>query len=123
MGLTGDKMPWYKVKNWKFEGYNDGLKISVVESKKIDESDIPNIVHETLSISIIDDTIDDIYGDVEICGNKYPASVALKSTDELVYYEMSEEICEMKIEEIIDRLPDKPTTYHEMINQCRIYWE
>ena len=116
-------MTWFKIKNWKFEGYNDELKISVVESKKIDESEISDIGYETLSTSVIDDTIDDYYGDVEICGNKYPASVALKSTDGIVYDEMKNEICEMKIEEIIDGLPDKPTTYHEMINQCKIYWE
>ena len=116
-------MTWFKIKNWKFEGYNDELKISVVESKKIDESEISDIVYETLSTSVIDDTIDDYYGDVEICGNKYPASVALKSTDGIVYDEMKNEISEMKIEEIIDGLPDKPTTYHEMINQCKIYWE
>ena len=116
-------MTWFKIKNWKFEGYNDELKISVVDSKKISESEIPDIVYETLPNSVIDEMIDDFYGDVEICGNKYPASVALKSTDGIVYDEMRDEICEMKIEEIIDRLPDKPTTYHAMINQCKIYWE
>ena len=116
-------MTWFKIKNWKFEGYNDELKISVVESEKIDESDIPDIVHETLSTSVIDDTIDEFYGDVEICGNKYPASVALKSTDGIAYSEMSEGICDMKADEIIDEMPDKPTTYHAMIDQCKIYWE
>lgn len=116
-------MTWFKIKNWKFEGYNDELKILVVESKKIFESEISDIVYETLSTSVIDETIDDYYGDVEICGNKYPASVALKSTDGIVYDEMKDEICEMKAEEIIDEMPDKPTTYHEMINQCKIYWE
>lgn len=116
-------MTWFKIKNWKFEGYNDELKISVVESKKIFESEIPDIVYETLSTSVIDDTIDEIYGDVEICGNKYPASIALKSTDGIVYDEMKDEICEMKAEEIIDKMPEKPTTYHAMINQCKIYWE
>ena len=116
-------MTWFKIKNWKFEGYDDELKISVVDSGKISENEIPDIVYETLPNSVIDEMIDDFYGDVEICGNKYPASVALKSTDGIVYDEMRDEICEMKIEEIIDRLPDKPTTYHAMINQCRIYWE
>ena len=116
-------MTWYIIKNWKFKNYNGKLGISIVDSEKIDENDIPDIVYETLSTSVIDDTIDDIYGDVEICGNKYLTSVALKSTDGIVYDEMKNEICEMKIEEIIDRLPDKPTTYHAMINQCRIYWE
>ena len=116
-------MTWFKIKNWKFEGYNDELKISVVDSKKISENEIPDIVYETLPNSVIDEMIDDFYGDVEICGNKYPASVALKSTDGIAYDEMRDEICEMKIEEIIDRLPDKPTTYHTMINQCKIYWE
>lgn len=116
-------MTWFKIKNWKFEGYNDELKISVIESEKIDESEISDIIYETLPYSVIDDMIDEFYGDVEICGNKYSASLALKSTDAIVYDEMKNEICEMKIEEIIDGLPDKPTTYHAMINQCKIYWE
>ena len=76
-------MSWYKIKNWKFEGYNDELKISVVDSKKISESEIPDIVYETLSNSVIDEMIDEFYGDVEICGNNYPTSLALKSTDAL----------------------------------------
>ena len=116
-------MTWYRIKNWKFKNYNGKLGISDVESEKIDESDIPDIVYETLSTSVIDDTIDDYYGDVEICGNKYPASVALKSTDGIVYDEMRDEICEMKIEEIIDGLPDKPKYFQAMIEQCKIYWE
>ena len=116
-------MTWFKIKYWKFKNYNGKLEVSVVESEKIDESEIPDIVHETLSTSVVDDTIDDFYGVVEICGNKYLTSKALKSTDAIVYDEMREEICEMKIEEILDRLPDKPTTFHEMINQCKIYWE
>ena len=116
-------MTWYRIKNWKFKGYNDELEISIVASEKISESEIHDIVYETLSNSVIDDKIDDYYGDVEICGNKYPASIALKSTDGIAYDEMKDGICEMKIEEIIDRLPDKPTTFHEMINQCKIYWE
>ena len=117
-------MTWYKIKDWKYKNYNDGkLGISVVESEKIDESEIPDIVHETLSPSVIDDTIDDYYGDVEICGNKYSTSIALKSTDGVAYDEMRGEICEMKIEEIIDRLPDKPKYFQAMIEQCLIYWE
>ena len=116
-------MSWFIVKNWKFKNYNGKLGITIVESEKIDESEIPDIVHETLSTSVIDDTIDDIYGDVEICGNKYPASVALKSTDGILYDEMRDEICEMKIEEIIDGLPDKPKYFQAMIEQCKIYWE
>ena len=115
-------MTWFKIKNWKFKNYNGKLGITIVESEKIDGNDIPDIVYETLSNSVIDDTIDYYYGDVEICGNKYSASIALKSTDRVAYDEMRDEICEMKVEEIIDGLPDKPTTYHEMINQCRIYW-
>ena len=107
-------MTWYKVKNWKFKGYNDELEIEIVDSGKISENEIPDIVYETLPNSVIDEIIDEFYGDVEICGNKYPASVALKSTDG---------ICGMKADEIIDRLPDKPTTYHAMIYQCKIYWE
>ena len=116
-------MTWFKIKNWKFEGYDDELKISVVDSGKISENEIPDIVYETLSNSVIDEMIDDFYGDVEICGNKYPTSVALKSTDGIAYDEMKEGICGMKADEIIDGLPDKPTTYHAMINQCKIYWE
>lgn len=117
-------MTWYKIKNWKFKNLNDNeLDILVIESEKIFESEISDIVYEKLPTSIIDDMINDYYGDVEICGNKYPTSLTLKSTDEIVYNEMKDEICEMKIEEIIDGLPDKPTTYHEMINQCKIYWE
>lgn len=116
-------MTWYKIKDWKYKNYNGKLGISVVESEKIDESEIPDIVYETLSTSVIDETIDEIYGDVEICGNKYPTSEALKSTDGIVYDEMREEICEMKIEEIIDGLPDKPKYFQAMIEQCKIYWE
>ena len=116
-------MTWYRIKSWKFKNYNGKLEVSVIESEKIDENDIPDIVHETLSTSVIDDTIDDYYGDVEICGNKYLTSISLKSTDPIVYYEMRQEICEMKVEQLIDDLPDKPTSYHTMINQCLIYWE
>ena len=116
-------MTWYKIKDWNYKNYNGKLGITVTESEKIDESDIPDIIYETLSTSVIDDTIDEIYGDVEICGNKYPTSVALKSTDGIVYNEMREEICEMKIEEIIDMLPDKPEYFQTMIEQCKIYWE
>ena len=116
-------MTWFKIKNWKFKNYNGKLGISIVESEKIDESEIYDLVHETLSTSVIDDTIDDYYGDVEICGNKYPTSVAFKSTDGPAYDEMRNEICEMKIEEILDRLPDKPKYFQTMIEQCKIYWE
>ena len=63
-------MTWYRIKDWKFKNYYGKLGISIVESEKIDESEIPDIVHETLSTSVVDDTIDEIYGDVEICGNK-----------------------------------------------------
>lgn len=116
-------MTWYKIKNWKFKNYNGKLGISDVESEKIDESEIYDLVHETLSTSVIDDTIDDYYGDVEICGNKYPASVALKSTDGIVYDEMKDEICEMKAEQILEELPEKPKYFQAMIEQCLIYWE
>lgn len=116
-------MTWYRIKKWKFKNYEKGLEISVLESEKIFEIEIYDLVHETLSTSVIDDTIDDWYGDVEICGNKYPASVALKSTDPIVYDEMRDEICEMKAEEIIDGLPEKPKYFQAMIEQCKIYWE
>ena len=116
-------MTWYKVKNWKFKGYNDELEISVVDSEKISESEISDIVYETLQTSVIDEMIDEFYGQVDVCGNNYPASLVLKSTDALAYNEMSEGICGMKADEIIDVMPDKPTTYHAMIEQCKIYWE
>ena len=116
-------MTWYIVKSWKFEYKNNIPELSIVESEKILASEIPDIVRETLSISVVDDLIDDYYGDVEICGNKYPSSFALKLTDEVIYDEMRDEICEMKIEEIIDEMPGKPTTYQAMSEQCRIYWE
>lgn len=116
-------MTWYKIKDWKFKNYNGKLGISIVESVKIFGIEIYDLVHETLSTSVIDDTIDNYYGDVEICGNKYPASLALKSTDGIVYDEMKDEICEMKAEEIIDEMPGKPETFQAMIEQCKIYWE
>ena len=116
-------MTWYRIKNWNFKNYNDELEIEVVESEKIFESEISDIVHETLSTSVIDDTIDDYYGDVEICGYKYPASVALKSTDAIAYDEMRDEICEMKAEDILEELPEKPEYFQAMIENCLIYWE
>lgn len=119
----GDEMTWYRVKDWRYRNYNGRLGITIVESEKIDESEIPDIVHETLSTSVIDDTIDDYYGDVEICGNKYPSSVALKSTDGITYDEMRSEICEMKVKEILEELPEKPEYFQSMIEQCLIYWE
>ena len=116
-------MTWYRIKDWKFTNYANELEISVVESEKIDESEIFDIVHDTIPDSVVDGMVDEFYGDVEICGNNYPASLALKSTDALAYDEMREGICGMKADEIIDGLPDKPTTYHAMIEQCKIYWE
>lgn len=116
-------MTWYKIKNWKFEYKNEKPKFIIVESEKIDESDIYNIVYEQIDNSVIDDMIDEYYDEVEICGYKYPASVALKSTDALAYDEMMGDCCELKIDEIINGLPDKPTTYQAMIEQCLIYWE
>ena len=118
-----DRMTWFKIKNWKFKNYNNELEIEVVESQKIFGIEIYDLVHETLSTSVIDDTIDEYYGDVEICGNKYPASVALKSTDPIVYDEMKDEICEMKAEEILEELPEKPKYFQAMNEQCLIYWE
>ena len=116
-------MTWYKIKGWNFTNYTDELEISVVESEKIDESEISDIIYDTIPDSVIDEIIDEFYGDVEICGNKYPTSIVLKSTDGPVYDEMRDDICGMKADEIIEGLPDKPTTYHEMIDQCKIYWE
>ena len=116
-------MTWFKIKNWKFTSYSNELEISIVESEKISENEISDIVYSTLSNSVVDDMIDEFYGDVEICGNKYPTSIALKSTDGPAYDEMRDGICGMKADEIIEGMPDKPTTYHAMINQCKIYWE
>ena len=116
-------MTWYRIKDWNYKNYNGKLGISVVESEKILENEISDLVHETLSTSVIDDTIDDYYGDVEICGNKYPSSVAVKSTDGIAYDEMRERICEMKAEEILEELPEKPKYFQAMIEQCLIYWE
>ena len=116
-------MTWYKVKSWKYKNYNNKSEIDIVESEKILESELSDIVYETIYNSVVDDMLDQWYGDVEICGNKYPTSIALKSTDPLVYYEMRQAICEMKAEQLIDEMPDKPTTYHTMINQCLIYWK
>ena len=117
-------MTWYKIKDWNYKNYNNNkLEISIVESEKIFENEISDIIYDTIPDSVVDDMIDDWYGDVEICGNEYSTSIALKSTDPLVYYEIRQEICEMKAEQIIDEMPDKPTSYHTMINQCKIYWE
>lgn len=116
-------MTWYKIKSWKFEGYSDEAKISVVESEKIFESEISDIVYDTISDNVVNDMIDALYGDVEICEYKYSSSVALKSTSEVDYNEMKIEICDEKAKEIMDEMPDKPTTYGAMIEQCKIYWE
>ena len=116
-------MTWYIIKDWNYKNYNGKLGITITESEKISESEIPDLVHETLSTSVIDDTIDNYYGEVEICGNKYPTSEVLKSTDGIAYDEMRDEICEMKAEEIIDELPEKPKYFQTMIEQCKIYWE
>ena len=116
-------MTWYVIKDWKIKNYNGKLGITVTESEKISESEIPDLVYETLSTSVIDETIDEYYGDVEICGNKYLASVTLKATDPIVYDEMKSEICEMKAEEILEQLPEKPKYFQTMIEQCKIYWE
>ena len=116
-------MTWFKIKNWKFEGYNDEPKISVVESEKIDESEISDIVYETLPYDVIDNMIDEYYDPVDICGMHYPASLALKSTDAIAYDDMINDCCELKIAEIIDEMPGKPKTFQAMIEQCKIYWE
>ena len=117
-------MTWYRIKDWKYKNYNDGkLGISVVASEKIIENEISDIVYDTILNSVVDDMIDYYYEPVDVCGNNYPASLVLKSTDAIAYDDMKDDCCEIKIAEIIDELPDKPTTYQEMINQCLIYWE
>ena len=117
-------MTWYKVKDWRYKNYNDGkLGISVVESEKISESEISDIVYETLQTSVIDEMIDEYYEPVDVCGFNYPASLVLKSTDAIAYDDMRDDCCELKIDDLIDEKPGKPTTYQEMINQCLIYWE
>ena len=117
-------MTWYKIKDWIYKNYNDGkLEISIVESEKIIESEISDIVYDTILNSVVDEMIDEYYEPVDVCGFNYPASLVLKSTDAIAYDDMKDDCCEIKIAEIIDELPDKPTTYQEMINQCLIYWE
>ena len=117
-------MTWYIVKDWKCKNYNDGnLGISVVESEKIFESEISDIVYDTILNSVVDDMIDDYYEPVDVCGFKYPASLVLKSTDAIAYDEMKNDCCELKIDELINEKPGKPTTYQAMIDQCKIYWE
>ena len=116
-------MTWYRITNWKPKNYNEELEIEIVDNEKISESEISDIVYETLQTSIIDEMIDEYYEPVDVCGNNYPASLVLKSTDALAYDDMKDDCCEIKIAEIIDELPDKPTTYHAMIEQCKIYWE
>ena len=116
-------MTWYKVKDWKIKNYNDELEIEVVESEKIIESEISDIVYETLQTSVIDDMIDDYYDPVDVCGFIYPASLVLKSTDALAYDDMIDDCCELKIDELINEKPGKPTTYQEMIDRCKIYWK
>ena len=118
-----EEMTWYVIKDWKFKNYNGKLGITVTESQKIFGIEIYDLVHETLSTSVIDETIDEYYGGVEICGNKDPTSEVLKATDGIAYDEMREQICEMKIEEIIDEMPEKPEYFQAMIEQCKIYWE
>ena len=115
-------MTWYKIKDWKYKNYNGKLEIEVVESEKISESEISDIVYETLQTSVIDEMIDEYYEPVDVCGFNYPASLVLKSTDAIAYDDMRDDCCELKIDDLIDEKPGKPTTYQEMINQCLIYW-
>ena len=116
-------MTWYRIKNWKPKNYNNGLEIEIVESERIFESEISDIVYDTIPSSVIDEMIDEYYEPVDVCGYNYPASLVLKSTDAIAYDDMKDDCCELKIDEIIDEKPGKPTTYQEMINQCLIYWE
>ena len=116
-------MTWYRIINWKPKNYNNGLEIEILENEKISESEISDIVYDTIPSSVIDEMIDEFYGQVDVCGNNYPASLVLKSTDALAYDNMKDDCCELKIDEIINGLPDKPTTYQAMIDQCKIYWE
>ena len=116
-------MAGYRIKDWNYKSYDGNLEISIVRSEEVRESEISDIVYETLQTSVIDDMIDDYYEPVDVCGNNYPASLVLKSIDALAYDDMKDDCCEMKIAEIIDELPDKPTTFQEMINQCLIYWK
>ena len=117
-------MTWYIVKDWKCKNYNDGkLEISIVECEKIFGIEIYDLVPETLSTSVIDDMIDDYYEPVNVCGYNYPASLVLKSTDALAYDQLKDDFCELKIDELINEKPGKPTTYQAMIDQCKIYWE
>ena len=117
-------MTWYRIKDWIYKNYNNGkLGLTVTESEKISENEIPEFVHEMLLTSVIDEMIDEYYEPVDVCGYNYPASLVLKSTDALAYDQLKDDCCELKIDELINEKPGKPTTYQEMINQCLIYWE
>ena len=116
-------MTWYKVKNWKPKNYNNGLEIEIVESERISESEISDIVYDTIPSNVIDEMIDEFYEPVDVCGFNYPASLVLKSTDAIAYDDMKDDCCELKIDELINEKHGKPTTYQEMIDQCKIYWE
>ena len=116
-------MTWYRIKDWKCKNYSNDLEIEIVGSEKIFENEISDIVYETLQTSVIDEMIDEYYEPVDVCGFNYPASLVLKSTDAIAYDDMKDDCCELKIDELIDEKPGKPTTYQEMINQCLIYWE
>ena len=116
-------MTWYKVKSWKYKNYSNKSEIDIVESEKIFDSELSDVVYDTIYNSVVDNMIDDYYEPVDVCGYNYPASVVLKSTDALAYDQLRDDCCELKIDEIIDEKPGKPTTYQEMINHCLIYWE
>ena len=116
-------MTWYKVKSWKYKNYSNKSEIDIVESEKIFESELSDTVYDTIYNSVVDEMIDDYYEPVDVCGYNYPASLVLKSTDALAYDAMRDDCCELKIDELIDEKPGKPTTYQEMVNQCLIYWE
>ena len=60
-------MTWYKIKDWGYKNYNDGkLGISVVECEKISESEISDIVYDTILNSVVDEMINEYYKIMDI---------------------------------------------------------
>ena len=105
-------MTWYKVKDWNYKNYNDGnLGISIVKSEKINESEISDIVYDTILNSVVDDMIDDCYSPINICDFFYSPSFALKSTDPLAYDQLKDDCCELKIDEIVNYVNEMATIY------------
>ena len=60
-------------------------QIEVIEEQiKAKQSEIDNFEYE-MTDEQYDELLDEIYGDVEVCGNTYNASYALKELDPIAY--------------------------------------